>query len=186
MPEGLDDCISAVNYIIDHAAELHIDGNHITIGGDSSGGNLALATAMSETSCGKTESLLLFYPVTKAFDDGSESWQHGRTCIGYAQGTQLFQAAGYGVGAWYLCHGRGAQALVQDDRDVFQMVAPTKIDAEERKHNVTVLITIAGAADIETAVHQHGQSRALEFLHHIKNPAEGNDVLVFYSYLCHA
>ena len=29
-PEGLDDCISAVNYIIDHAAELHIDANHIT------------------------------------------------------------------------------------------------------------------------------------------------------------
>ena len=75
MPEGLDDCISAVNYIIDHAAEPHIDGNHITIGGDSSGGNLALATALSETCCGKIESLLLFYPVTKAFDDGSESWQ---------------------------------------------------------------------------------------------------------------
>lgn len=74
----------------------------------------------------------------------------------------------------------------QEHRVVFQMVAPTKIDAEERKHNVTVLITIAGAADIETAVHQHGQSRALEFLHHIKNPAKGNDVLVFYRYLCHA
>ena len=48
MPAGLDDCISAVNYIIDHAAKLHIDGNHITIGGDSSGGNLALATAVHQ------------------------------------------------------------------------------------------------------------------------------------------
>ena len=74
-PEGLNDCISAVNYIINHAAELHIDANHITIGGDSSGGNLALATALSETCLGKIESLLLFYPVTKAFNDGSESWQ---------------------------------------------------------------------------------------------------------------
>ena len=37
---------------------------------------LLLATALSETCCGKIESLLLFYPVTKAFDDGSESWQH--------------------------------------------------------------------------------------------------------------
>ncbi|MDY4644582.1 alpha/beta hydrolase fold domain-containing protein, partial [Prevotella sp.] len=74
-PEGLDDCVSAVNYIIDHAAELHIDANHITIGGDSSGGNLALATALSATCRGKIESLLLLYPVTKAFDDGSESWQ---------------------------------------------------------------------------------------------------------------
>ena len=74
-PEGLNDCITAVNYIIDHATELRIDANHITIGGDSSGGNLALATALSETCRGKIESLLLFYPVTKAFDDGSESWQ---------------------------------------------------------------------------------------------------------------
>lgn len=74
-PEGLNDCIEAVNYIINHASELHIDVNHITIGGDSSGGNLALATALSETCRGKIESLLLFYPVTKAFDDGSESWQ---------------------------------------------------------------------------------------------------------------
>lgn len=74
-PEGLNDCITAINYIINHAAELHIDVNHITIGGDSSGGNLALATALSEKCRNKIESLLLFYPVTKAFDDGSESWQ---------------------------------------------------------------------------------------------------------------
>ena len=74
-PEGLDDCIAAVNYIINHATELHIDAGHITIGGDSSGGNLALATALSETCRGKIESLVLFYPVTKAFDDGSDSWQ---------------------------------------------------------------------------------------------------------------
>lgn len=74
-PEGLNDCITAVNYIINHAEELQIDVNHITIGGDSSGGNLALATALSETCRGKIESLLLFYPVIKAFEDGSESWQ---------------------------------------------------------------------------------------------------------------
>ncbi|MGM9692794.1 MAG: alpha/beta hydrolase, partial [Alloprevotella sp.] len=74
-PEGLNDCIAAVSYIINHATELHIDVNHITVGGDSSGGNLALATALSEACRGKIESLLLFYPVTKAFDDGSESWK---------------------------------------------------------------------------------------------------------------
>ena len=50
--------------LVDHATELHIDANHITIGGDSSGGNLALATALSETCCGKIESLLLFYPLS--------------------------------------------------------------------------------------------------------------------------
>lgn len=89
-PEGLDDCVSAVNYIIDHAAELHIDANHITIGGDSSGGNLALATALSETCRGKIESLLLFYPVTKAFDDGSESWkQYGK---GFGLDAEIMEA----------------------------------------------------------------------------------------------
>lgn len=74
-PAGLNDCIGAVEYIINHADELQIDTDRITIGGDSSGGNLALATALSEACRGKIESLLLFYPVTKAFDDGSESWR---------------------------------------------------------------------------------------------------------------
>ncbi|MGM9833845.1 MAG: alpha/beta hydrolase [Candidatus Limisoma sp.] len=74
-PDGLNDCVDAVNYIITHADELHIDVNRITVGGDSSGGNLALATALTENCRGKIESLLLFYPVTKAYDDGSESWQ---------------------------------------------------------------------------------------------------------------
>lgn len=74
-PEGLHDCIAAVGYIVSHADELHVDVSHITVGGDSSGGNLALATALSDDCRGKIESLLLFYPVTKAFDDGSESWQ---------------------------------------------------------------------------------------------------------------
>lgn len=74
-PDGLNDCVDAVNYIIAHADELNIDVNRITVGGDSSGGNLALATALTENCRGKIESLLLFYPVTKAYDDGSESWQ---------------------------------------------------------------------------------------------------------------
>ena len=74
-PEGLHDCIAAIGYIIKHADELHVDVSQITVGGDSSGGNLAIATALSDDCRGKIESLLLFYPVTKAFDDGSESWQ---------------------------------------------------------------------------------------------------------------
>lgn len=73
-PAGLNDCISAVKYIMAHADKLLIDTAHVTLGGDSSGGNLALATALSEECRGKIESLLLFYPVTKAFDDNSQSW----------------------------------------------------------------------------------------------------------------
>ena len=74
-PMALNDCIAALQHIISHSDELHIDTNRITLGGDSSGGNLALATALSKQHRGSIESLLLFYPVTKAFDDGSTSWQ---------------------------------------------------------------------------------------------------------------
>ena len=128
-PEGLDDCISAVNYIIDHATELHIDANHITIGGDSSGGNLALATALSETCCGKIESLLLFYPVTKAFDDGSESWQHyGK---GFGLDTEIMEAfnLAYTINADNRCSAISV-GLCSDE--VLNMLPRTLLIAAER------------------------------------------------------
>ena len=89
-PAGLNDCISAVKYIMAHADELLIDTSRVTLGGDSSGGNLAIATALSEECRGKIESLLLFYPVTKAFDDGSPSWQlYGK---GYGLDAEIMDA----------------------------------------------------------------------------------------------
>lgn len=89
-PAGLNDCIDAVEYIIRHCDELRIDISRITLGGDSSGGNLALATALSEQCRGKIESLLLFYPVTKAFDDGSLSWRkYGK---GYGLDAEIMDA----------------------------------------------------------------------------------------------
>lgn len=74
-PAGLDDCIAAVSYAGANAALLGIDESLISIGGDSSGGNLALAAALSPRCKGKIRSLVLFYPVTKAFEDGTPSWR---------------------------------------------------------------------------------------------------------------
>lgn len=71
-PEGLNDCIDAVNFALDNMAEWKCSG--ISVGGDSSGGNLAIATAMSFPES-TFDSLILFYPVTKAYADGSESWK---------------------------------------------------------------------------------------------------------------
>lgn len=71
-PEGLNDCMDAINLALDNMEEWKC--NSISVGGDSSGGNLAIATAMSfpkSTFC----SLILFYPVTKAYADGSNSWK---------------------------------------------------------------------------------------------------------------
>lgn len=73
-PAGLDDCEDAVAFARQYADTLGVLPDRITIGGDSSGGNLAVATALSGRCVGMVESLVLFYPVTKAFADGSRSW----------------------------------------------------------------------------------------------------------------
>lgn len=89
-PNGLDDCVKAVEYVLAHAQELGIDIHRISIGGDSSGGNLAMATALTDICRGKVCSLVLFYPVTKAFDDHSASWQkYGE---GYGLDAELMEA----------------------------------------------------------------------------------------------
>lgn len=89
-PTGVNDCINAVEYCLSHADELNIIPSQISIGGDSSGGNLALAVSLSEQCKRKIYSLVLFYPVTKAFNDGSDSWQEYGT--GYGLDAELMDA----------------------------------------------------------------------------------------------
>ncbi len=45
-PAGLNDCVSAFQWVRDNASELNIDADSILIAGDSGGGNLAIATTM--------------------------------------------------------------------------------------------------------------------------------------------
>ncbi len=53
-PKGLYDCVGVVKYAMDHAAEWGSDSGLVSLGGDSSGGNLALAAAMrAEEFCRK-------------------------------------------------------------------------------------------------------------------------------------
>lgn len=89
-PCGLLDCIDAVAYARRNADVLGVDPSRISAGGDSSGGNLALAAALSKECRGMLESLVLFYPVTKAFADGSESWR--RYGCGYGLDAELMEA----------------------------------------------------------------------------------------------
>lgn len=89
-PAGLEDCKAAVRYVTAHAAELGADTSSVAIGGDSSGGNLAVATALSAECRGKVAKLVLFYPVTLAMADGSVSWRkYGR---GYGLDSDIMEA----------------------------------------------------------------------------------------------
>lgn len=86
-PEGLDDCIEAVKTAMKNMAQWKCRG--ISIGGDSSGGNLAIATAMSFPQ-NIFSGLVTFYPVTKAYADNSGSWkEYG---LGYGLDSELMEA----------------------------------------------------------------------------------------------
>jgi acetyl esterase len=45
-PAGLNDCVSGLKWVREHAAALGIDPSAIIVAGDSGGGNLAIATAL--------------------------------------------------------------------------------------------------------------------------------------------
>ena len=45
-PAGLNDCISGLRWVTEHAAELHVDPDRVIVAGESGGGNLTLATGM--------------------------------------------------------------------------------------------------------------------------------------------
>jgi acetyl esterase len=45
-PAALDDCIHAIRWSVEHAAELHADGERFALAGDSAGANLAAAACL--------------------------------------------------------------------------------------------------------------------------------------------
>ena len=45
-PVAAEDCYAALCWTVDHAAELHIDANRVSVGGESAGGNLSAVVAL--------------------------------------------------------------------------------------------------------------------------------------------
>ena len=78
-PAGLNDCEGSIEYAMNHAAEWGSKADMVSAGGDSAGGNLALASAMElsrrKGMPAKLKSLVLIYPVVKSYKDGTESWK---------------------------------------------------------------------------------------------------------------
>ncbi|PMZ87990.1 MULTISPECIES: alpha/beta hydrolase [unclassified Pseudomonas] len=76
------DCYAATCWLVEHAAELRVDGSRLAVAGDSAGGNLALAVSQlaAQRQGPKISYQCLFYPVTDAgcdsqsFEDFAESY----------------------------------------------------------------------------------------------------------------
>lgn len=75
-PYALNEIMQCSDIIFNNAASYGVDAGRISIGGDSAGGNLAIVAALQRKQQKQQyASLVLFYPVVKAWDDGSESWR---------------------------------------------------------------------------------------------------------------
>ena len=60
-PAGLNDCISGLHWLIDHAADYDLDTNRIIVSGASGGGNLTLALGLHLTSEGDADKIQGLY-----------------------------------------------------------------------------------------------------------------------------
>ena len=92
--DGLTDCEESIRYAMAHAKEWGSSPELVSAGGDSAGGNLALASAIdlakTKRLSAPLRSLVLIYPVVKAYKDGSASWkQYSR---GYGLDGRLMEA----------------------------------------------------------------------------------------------
>ncbi len=130
-PEGLDFCTTAVTTARSNAREWGIDPCRISVGGDSSGGNLALAASLSLLKAGEAppSSIVLFYPVVKAWNDGSRSWK--QFSVGFALDGEYMEA----FNEAYLSGGADARdplvsPAAADDRLLSQLPPVMMIAAE--------------------------------------------------------
>lgn len=87
-PCALEDCTEALQFLVREATRLGINPKLISLGGDSSGGNLAIVTALQSNKA--VHSLLLFYPVTNICPPYRASWQ--TYSEGYGCDAQIMEA----------------------------------------------------------------------------------------------
>ncbi|SIR45180.1 acetyl esterase [Rhizobium sp. RU20A] len=128
-PAAIEDCATALAFMVEHAGDLGIDAGRIVVGGDSAGGNLAavLALMARNGTVPPVVGQILIYPVT----DQSQTGESYTTC-----------AEGYGLTAagmrWFRDHYLTSRAEWDDWR-----ASPLK--AEGLAGVAPAIVILAGA-----------------------------------------
>jgi acetyl esterase len=78
-PAGVEDCLAATEWVLEHVAELGGDGSRVFVAGDSAGGTMAAVVALlfrDKMAGGVTElaGQILLYPVTAHYDPPTASY----------------------------------------------------------------------------------------------------------------
>ena len=109
-PVPLNDCQRAFSFILQHAETWGGDPLKVFVGGDSAGGNLALATALSTKGVAGVVSI---YPVTKLFTKPTDSWiEYAK---GYGDDAELLEAFNEAYAGSHANHPLASVALADDE-----------------------------------------------------------------------
>jgi acetyl esterase len=88
-PAGLDDCVFATRWAVEHAREFAADPARVVLAGDSAGGNLAAAAALRlrDENGPPLRGQLLIYPVTDYYTPGTPSYAENAEGFGLTRDT---------------------------------------------------------------------------------------------------
>ena len=125
-PAALDACCQAFSLAQQQAVAWGVDPTRISLGGDSAGGNLSLATALRMPKMG-ISSLVLFYPVVRSYADSTESWL--RYASGYGLDAELMDAFNLAYAAGRERHPLISPAHASDE--ALQLLPPVLLVAAE-------------------------------------------------------
>ena len=91
-PQALEECVAALRWIAAHGADWGLDTSRLLLGGDSAGGNLALATALLARDTGgpALRGILTTYPVCDSALDTPSYQEFGDGAYGLSKDRMAF------------------------------------------------------------------------------------------------
>ena len=96
-PQALEECIAVLRWVAAHGAEWGLDTTRLLVGGDSAGGNLALATALLARDTGgpALRGILTAYPVSDSALDTPSYREFGDGAFGLGIARMAFYRSVY-------------------------------------------------------------------------------------------